>query len=78
MGVFVEPLFGREEAVGTVFVCYSRKDAQDVKNIIETNFISQGIPYFLDEKDIIGGEKSVEKLEKALEEASCSVIVLHA
>jgi hypothetical protein len=76
MGVFVEPLFGKEEPVGTVFVCYSRMDSQDVKNIIETNFISQGIPYFLDEKDIKGGEKSVEILEKALGEASCSVIVL--
>lgn len=76
MGVFIEPLFGREEPVGIAFVCYSRKDAQDVKNIIETNFISQGVPYFLDEKDIIGGEKSIEEIEKALEEASCSVIVL--
>ena len=65
MGVFIEPLFGREEPIGMIFVCYARKDAQDVKNILE-NFASQGVPYFLDDKDIVGGEDFVEKIKKAI------------
>ena len=76
MGVFVEPLFGKEESIGTVFVCYSRRDKQDVGNIIEPSFKYEGITYFLDEKDIAGGEIPIEKLDKALDKVNCGVIVL--
>jgi len=63
MAIFIDPLFGREEPVGVAFVCYSRKDKQDVKNIIETIFSYEKIPFFIDEKDIHIGELTIKTIK---------------
>lgn len=76
MAVIIEPLLGKDAPVGTAFVSYSREDEQDVKNVIESNFKTLGIPYFRDVKDIAGGAIPIEELDKALDGASCGVIVL--
>lgn len=76
MSVHIKALHGREQPVGVVFVSYAHEDQQSVKNIIEQRFIHAGIPYFLDESGIKGGEPVVQKIESALNKASCGVIVL--
>lgn len=76
MRVFIDPLFGREEPIGIAFISYSRKDRDAVHNIIESGFKYHGIPYFLDEKDIVGGTRPVTEIETAIERASCGIIVL--
>lgn len=75
MNIWFEPLHGLEQPVGTTFICYSRKDFQNVEKILQ-KFGSRGLPYFIDVEGIIGGEMWLHKLEQALDNASCGVIVL--
>jgi len=76
VAVFIEPQYGQRIPLGVVFVSYCRVDRQSVKNVIEQCFIGHGVPYFLDELDIFPGDAALTKIENALAQASCGVIVL--
>lgn len=76
MSVYIKPLRGREEPVGKAFISYAREDATSVRNVIAHPFKQNHIPYFLDEKDIAGGSKTLAKLDEAMDQASCGVVVL--
>lgn len=75
MSVFVEPLFGKEESIGTAFISYSRKDELFVKKVIEISLDKNKIPYFLDKKDILVG-KPTEEIYNGLSNATCGIVVI--
>ncbi len=75
MNVWFEPLHGLEYPLGTTFICYSRKDSQNVEKILH-EFGTRGLPYFIDVEGISGGELWLHKLEQALDNASCGVIII--
>lgn len=73
--MFIEPL-GPDKPFGTVFISYAREDWQDVKNIIETRFDHEGIPFFRDDKDIQPGQKPLERIQSEIGRTRCGVVVL--
>lgn len=73
--VFIEPLQERDR-VGEVFISHVSDDEQRIKKSILHNFTGEGIPYFLSNEDIEPGEDWLERLEQAINRASCGVVVL--
>lgn len=76
LDIWIDPLHGKEQPMGTAFICYSRKDFTHLKNTILFAFDNREIPYFLDKKDIVRGERWLGRIKLALNNSSCGVIVL--
>lgn len=75
MEVIVYPQHGREKPIGSVFISYSRADSTAVENIVLRSFSNEGIPYFIDTKDI-GSAKTVDAIKNMLGDCQCGVIAL--
>lgn len=73
--VFIEPLQERDR-VGEVFISHVSEDEQRIKRSILRDFTGEGIPYFLSDQDIEPGDDWLERLEQAINRASCGVVVL--
>lgn len=73
--VFIEPLQERDR-VGEVFISHVSDDEQQIKTSILRDFTGEGIPYFLSNEDIEPGDDWLERLEQAINRASCGVVVL--
>lgn len=73
--VFIEPLQERNR-VGEVFISHVSDDEQRIKKSILHKFTGEGIPYFLSNEDIEPGEDWLERLEQAINRASCGVVIL--
>ena len=75
MEVIVYPQHGRERPIGTVFVSYSRSDRTAVENLVTTPFSNEGIPYYIDTRDM-GSAKTIEAIRNMLGDCQCGVIAL--
>lgn len=75
MEVIVYPQHGREKPIGTVFISYSRADSTAVENLVLSSFSNEGIPYYIDTKDI-GSAKTVDAVKNMLGDCQCGVIAL--